>query len=200
MKETVAVSVPVILRILWFQILGASFSSKLDLTRKVILNNALDSLDVHLTSALTAPEVTELNTIVSTFNISEEDLLDYDPTNRLPTAIDLGKIVTVTLDNNPPDDWAPVGFTARTEALIINGNDKKVKIKTLIRRLPSGRSLYIVNNKVGKGDIEIEDDKGNSPTNRFIGAGKKLKIKPGAHIIVLSADILDRWSLNYGHA
>lgn len=195
--EIVPVTGPIIFRILWFQILQASFTAKIDLNRKAILNAGKTSLTLHLTSALTAPEVTELNTIVSTFNFAAESLLDYDPIERLPTAIDLSKIVTVTLNNNPPEDWSPAGFTARTEALVITGNNKKVKIKTLIRRTPNGRSLYIFNNKDDKGEIELEDDKGNSPTNRFKGADKKMKIKPGGHIIILSSDIIDRWSLNY---
>jgi len=106
--------------------------------------------------------------------------------------------ITVTLNGNAPNNWAPTGLTAETQAIIIIGNNKKVDIKNLDRSLmTNGKAILIINAKNGNAEVKIKKNNGGNASNRFL-MDKDFKLKPGGAMNFISLDVLDRWGIQFG--
>lgn len=81
MKETITLTGSVEKSCLYDEIMVGSFSSKIDTSRKIVVKGT--NLDVFLTSALTAGEITELNTIVTDHDFAYSDFITSNRATRV---------------------------------------------------------------------------------------------------------------------
>ena len=135
---------------------------------------------------------------------ASKDIDDEDFSNILNTinnlsvsgiTIDPLMVITVVLDADPPNDWAPEGFSSDTQLIIIKGDSSKITINTIDRITPNNKVLFFQNLKDGDKEIKFKKNGTGLANNRIFGGKKDPKVYSKGVMGFLSSDETGGWSV-----